>query len=149
MRLVESAGVLIRCQDRFLLCHSTFQSKLYGWGLPKGRVDSGESPIQAAARELYEESGYKVRENELSLLTTLSYRTSDDGEKVRKKLYVYLHNAPDEAIDFVFHCDSMFVPHWIPNCTKEYPEVDDFMWVKESEWEDTAMRSIRKLLTHL
>ena len=31
------------------------------WGLPCGIIDEGETPKQAAARELQEESGYKAK----------------------------------------------------------------------------------------
>jgi ADP-ribose pyrophosphatase len=33
----------------------------YLWELPAGRLDSGEKPLQAARRELAEETGYKAR----------------------------------------------------------------------------------------
>src|ERR1700723_1454751 len=33
----------------------------YLWELPAGRLDPGETPLQAARRELVEETGYKAR----------------------------------------------------------------------------------------
>ena len=33
----------------------------YLWELPAGRLDAGETPLQAARRELQEETGYKAR----------------------------------------------------------------------------------------
>jgi len=35
-----------------------FGSQDFSWELPAGVVDQGESPVQGALRELYEESGY-------------------------------------------------------------------------------------------
>ncbi|MDP7536221.1 MAG: ADP compounds hydrolase NudE [Methylococcales bacterium] len=42
----------------------------YELGLPKGKIDDGESPIVAANRELKEEVGYGARE--LTMITSLS-----------------------------------------------------------------------------
>ncbi|MES2857820.1 MAG: ADP compounds hydrolase NudE [Pseudomonadota bacterium] len=42
----------------------------YELGLVKGRIDAGETPIQAANRELMEEAGYGARE--LTVLRTLT-----------------------------------------------------------------------------
>ncbi|HLJ15980.1 MAG TPA: NUDIX hydrolase [Bryobacteraceae bacterium] len=36
-------------------------ARQYLWELPAGRVDSGETPLQAAKRELVEETGYRAQ----------------------------------------------------------------------------------------
>jgi len=36
-------------------------AKSYLWELPAGRLDAGETPLQAARRELVEETGFKAR----------------------------------------------------------------------------------------
>ena len=36
-------------------------ARRYLWELPAGRVDAGETPLQAARRELIEETGYRAR----------------------------------------------------------------------------------------
>ena len=54
---VRGVGVFVRCDDRLLLVRSTYQS---WWALPSGRVDRGESPRDAAVRELREETSLAV-----------------------------------------------------------------------------------------
>ena len=53
-----SCGVVILNPDReLLLCHVTGQNH---WDLPKGGIDVGETPMQAALRETREESGLRL-----------------------------------------------------------------------------------------
>ena len=49
-----SAGVIITDGCRILLGHTTGSDH---WDLPKGKIEEGETPLQAAIRELQEETG--------------------------------------------------------------------------------------------
>jgi ADP-ribose pyrophosphatase len=49
-------------RDRILLVRQyRLPARQYLWELPAGRVDEGETPLQAAKRELAEETGYRAR----------------------------------------------------------------------------------------
>lgn len=49
-------------QKRVLLVHQyRLPAERYLWELPAGRLDPGETPLQAAKRELKEETGYRAR----------------------------------------------------------------------------------------
>lgn len=52
------------------------------WGIPGGHVDMGETYKQAAAREFFEETGIKVKEEDLILIGEYT-----DGEKVNIQYY--------------------------------------------------------------
>ena len=54
---VHGAAVLVRVDDRLLLVRNSYRR---AWTIPGGRLARGESPRDAAARELWEETGIQV-----------------------------------------------------------------------------------------
>jgi 8-oxo-dGTP pyrophosphatase MutT (NUDIX family) len=57
----EAAGVVVHdpACGVLLLWRHRFTTDTWGWEVPAGRVDEGETPIEAAAREAYEETGWR------------------------------------------------------------------------------------------
>jgi 8-oxo-dGTP pyrophosphatase MutT (NUDIX family) len=57
----HAAGTVVRDPDRgvLLLYRHRFITDTWGWEIPAGRIDPGETPAQAAAREAYEETGWE------------------------------------------------------------------------------------------
>jgi 8-oxo-dGTP pyrophosphatase MutT (NUDIX family) len=57
----EASGVVVHDPERgvLLLWRHRFVTDSWGWELPAGRVDPGESPVEAAAREVLEETGWR------------------------------------------------------------------------------------------
>ena len=66
----EAAGVVVDDADRgvLLLWRHRFTTDTWGWEIPAGRVDAGETPAAAARRETVEEAGW--RPGPLRLMTT-------------------------------------------------------------------------------
>ncbi len=66
----EAAGTVVHDADRglLLLWRHRFITDTWGWEIPAGRVEPGESPEQAARRETVEETGW--RPNRLRHLVT-------------------------------------------------------------------------------
>lgn len=82
----HSAGGIVFI-DRQILLIST--SKATRWQLPKGHVERGESPAQAAVREIREETG--VSSHIVDELGALEYRyKSRYGRPVHKKVDYFL-----------------------------------------------------------
>ena len=70
------------------------------WGLPKGNLEAGETPQDAALREVSEETG--IRRDTLAIVAELApsdytYRRRDTGRLVFKRVHQYLMTAPADA----------------------------------------------------
>jgi 8-oxo-dGTP pyrophosphatase MutT (NUDIX family) len=57
----EASGVVVDDPDRgvLLLWRHRFITDTWGWEVPAGRVDAGESAMEAGARETLEETGWR------------------------------------------------------------------------------------------
>jgi len=57
----DAAGAVVVDPERgvLLLWRHRFTTDTWGWEVPAGRIDPGESPQQAAARETLEETGWR------------------------------------------------------------------------------------------
>jgi 8-oxo-dGTP pyrophosphatase MutT (NUDIX family) len=63
------AGCFIEHDGTFLLLHRHLLKPLGGtWGLPAGKVESGESDLETIARETFEETGIRKEAGEFELL---------------------------------------------------------------------------------
>ena len=67
LRLPDYAAMLAYTEDRQVLCVRQYRPALerYTLELPSGIIDPGETPEQAARRELIEETGYEARDLEV------------------------------------------------------------------------------------
>lgn len=91
---VSSGGVVYRTADgrtEVVLASRRTRSGDLVWGLPKGHLDSGESPEEAAIREVREEAGLiaEIRDP----LGTISYTYSWEGQGISKIVHFFLMRA--------------------------------------------------------
>lgn len=72
---VSAAGVIIEDeQGRVLAVKANYKSY---WSLPGGVIDAGETPLRAAVREVKEEIGLMLDEEQLDLLVTACRQSED------------------------------------------------------------------------
>ena len=95
---VSAGGVVVRAADGgpevVLVSDGRY------WGLPKGNLEAGETPQDAALREVAEETG--IRRDTLSVMAELApseyvYRRRDTGRLVFKRVHQFLMTAPAGA----------------------------------------------------
>ena len=87
----ESAGTLIRYNNKFLFCHPSNASWEGFYGPAKGGIDEGESKINAALRETMEEIGVNINLDMISNPNDpieVIYYTKK--KEIHKKVYLYL-----------------------------------------------------------
>ena len=107
-----AGGVLIRDGDGGREVAVIHRPKYMDWSLPKGKLEEGEGWLEAALREVEEETGYSC---EASVeLPRVSYL----DRKGRRKLVRYWLMRP---------LDGEFEPHG---------EVDELRWVRKEAAED-------------
>lgn len=70
-----TCGVIVTDGRRILLGHATRSPR---WDIPKGIADPGEDFVDAAIRELQEETGLVARRDELAPLGVRPYRSGKD-----------------------------------------------------------------------
>jgi putative (di)nucleoside polyphosphate hydrolase len=128
-----SCGVLIVCVEaELLLCHVTGTPR---WDIPKGLLEPGESPADAAARECREECGVAVEPAKLLPLGRFAYRPGKD---------LLLHALFVERFDSArCHCDSLFTDRR----GAQRPEMDGFRWMPFAQVPQHCGKSMAALLS--
>lgn len=132
-----SCGVIVRRRSgELLLCHATGRNY---WDIPKGVLDPGETPIEAALRELQEEAG----------LTLAPGAVRDLGEQQylnRKDLHLYVVDPPlpHLALDH-FKCTT----YYLGRHGREVPEVDTYRWAARDEVPYLAGKNMARVLMAL
>lgn len=117
-----SCGTLIlNGNGQILLCHVTGTSH---WDIPKGMREPGESTLEAAQRELREETGLDFDYAQFEEIGGFAYQK-------HKNLHLYKVRAP-ESLNRLDHltCNSHFL-HRVTG--RPTPEMDGYCWASRDE----------------
>ncbi len=126
------AGVMLLNADGQVFVGQRLDSTLEAWQMPQGGIDPGEDPLDAAYRELWEETG--VVRDHVELLAApeieLEYDLPDDlvgkvwkgkWRGQRQRWFLFRLTAGDEAIDIATAEPEFRAWRWID--PRELPDV--------------------------
>jgi len=105
-----AAGGVVLVGEKILLVKNkkgdSSNDKQPWWGYPKGHLEEGEKPVDAAVREVLEETGFEVKAKRNKPIAESRYEISRDGEKVQKTVWFYemeviesFKNEPDDEVE--------------------------------------------------
>ena len=126
-----SAGIIFVKDGAVLMGHAT---ETPHWDIPKGHVEKGETHIDAAIRECFEETGFEVFAEELVSLGVLDYT-------ITKNLALFLYVGQDYPVAEECYCASTFVKNG-----RTIREMDDFKYVPISQIPSHARKTMGQLL---
>lgn len=124
-KIIEAAGGVVRNQEGKILM--IFRNER--WDLPKGKLDKGEKPEDAAVREVSEECG--ISKPEISRPLPPSYHTFMQGDKiVLKKTYWYDMQSTDS---------SALVP-------QQEEGITDVRWMSKADCEEACRNTFHSVV---
>ena len=148
MATKRSAGILLyrfyRGDLQVLLAHpgGPFWTRkdAGAWSIPKGEIDEGEDPLEAAKREFAEEIGMRVDGNFLALAPV----RQRSGKTV-------LAWALEGECDVACVKSNLFSMQWPPKSGKlvEFPEVDRAEWFGLAEAREKILAGQRPFIAEL
>ena len=136
MSAVQSCGFLIVRQEperSFLLMkHAT------RWDLPKGHRDKGETKIQCALRELWEETGITAKQivvdPDFKFVHQYVVRTKRSGKKKEKKLTIFLACLIEPVSIVVTEHEGYQWFRWAPPHSIQSQTIDPLLEHLENHW---------------
>ncbi|MDQ3215510.1 MAG: NUDIX domain-containing protein [Pseudomonadota bacterium] len=138
MPKIVSCGVIVRrAVGELLLAHATGSNY---WDIPKGVRDAGETSIAAALRELREEAGIALRDDQLLDLGLHKYLP-------RKDLHLFALDPPVPTLDInACSCSTHYTPR---HGRREVPEVDAYRWSSRLQVPELCGKNMMRVLMSL
>lgn len=140
MKKKISTGFIILNNKNEILLGKTNWNPINSWTVFKGAVEEGETNLQAAKRELKEESGIDLYNKTITDQIYYSYEIKS------KNIFLYLYKDIHEEIRLE---DLKCTSFWIGENQDEHPEILDFSWFSLKEAKNKILLSQKGLILHL
>lgn len=97
MKNKRYSGIIVKSNNKVLLCKRNNEGSLPGeWSIPGGKLEGGETPLDGAVREFYEETNMLVKKP-INLCGILK-RYTRDGKNLKGLMYTFLMETDDEIL---------------------------------------------------
>lgn len=102
---IEVAAIYIEYKEMILLLHRQAEkSQGNRWGIPGGKVDKAEAPLQALIREVKEETGYDISNQKIDFVKTVFVEHNAKDHLIYHMYRTILQDNPgDVKINFTEH----------------------------------------------
>lgn len=141
LKVKRSAGIAIIWQGQVLLVHATGHNFKTGYGIPKGGIDRGETELEAAIRETYEEVGIKVPKK---LIDRTPYTFVVTSRKYKYNKIVTYFIAEIDSLEQI----GLKKPK-VPKSQLQIEEVNDARFLDRSKASNVIMKSQIDLINNL
>jgi 8-oxo-dGTP diphosphatase len=131
----HSAGLVVIQDNRILLVHPTNSPWWGTYSIPKGEIDKNEDPLEAAIRETQEETGIKIKKEDIDTRFNNIIEYRDNQGELYKKVH-YFVAFPKKLIEK-------------ENLKPQYKEVDWIGFVSKKEAQKRIFGRFKSLLIFL
>ena len=114
-----SGGIIVNNKQEVVIVNQNHDS----WSLPKGHIDDGETSLEAAIREIYEETGIQNPKLIKFLGSFGRYRIGLDGQDDKteyKTIHIFLFSSTQKKLKPIDKNNP--IAKWVP-----YTEVVNFL----------------------
>lgn len=142
----NAAGIfLVRTNGTVLICHPTNHKPDF-FSIPKGKIEDGESPAEAAIRETFEETNIDLAGCTMVALEMVNYQSK------KKALHPFIVFEHENRL-LNWDCFDLKCNSFVPEDKGGFPEMDGYKWVTLDEaiplLHETQSVCIEKIKTHL
>jgi len=134
MGIEKSAGLVIIYEDSILLGHPTGAPWKGSYSIPKGKIEIGESELDAAIRETREEFGVEFSPDmvESGEPKVINYKNKQG--KTYKKVFWFVVRIKDKH----------FIKHIYPTIPKDLLQIREIDWAGFIDKEEARWRIFRR-----